>query len=94
MPLHLMNSYLHEKIRSSLAGDRHTATSALHLLDITYGAEAETCVDYVKIMPSQPAKEPTDFWRYSWHVLTAPGRNVHIDATTAFFLRLCSTGKK
>jgi hypothetical protein len=49
-----MNSYLHEDIRSSLASDRHAATSALHLLDTTYGAETETCIDDVKIMPAQP----------------------------------------
>jgi len=37
-----------------LAGDNHTATSALYLLDIAYGAEAKTCVDDAKIMPPQP----------------------------------------
>ncbi len=33
-PLHLMNTYLHGRIRSSLAGDSHTATSALYFLNI------------------------------------------------------------
>jgi hypothetical protein len=33
-PLHLMNTYLHGQIRSSLAGDSHTATSALYFLNI------------------------------------------------------------
>ncbi len=60
MPLHLMHSYQHKEIRSNLAGDSHTATPALHLLDITYGAEAETRVDDVKIMPLQPTKELSD----------------------------------
>jgi len=59
-PLHLMNSYLHGQIRSSFAGDSHTATSALHLLDIAYGAEPESCVDDMKIMPPQPTKETTN----------------------------------
>jgi hypothetical protein len=54
-----MNSYLHEQIRSSFAGDSHTATSALHLIDIAYGAEPESGVDDTKIMPPQPAKETT-----------------------------------
>lgn len=72
MPLHLMNSYQHGEIRSSLAGDSHATTSALHLLDITYGAEAETCVDNAKIMPPQPTKDPTDARWYFLHALTAP----------------------
>ncbi len=54
-----MNSYLHGQIRSSLAGDSHTATPALYLLDIAYGAEPDSCVDDAKIMPPQPAKETT-----------------------------------
>ncbi len=41
-PLHLMNSYLHGQIRSSSAGDSHTATSALHFLDIAYRTEPES----------------------------------------------------
>ncbi len=59
-PLHLMNSYLHGQIRLSFAGDSHTATTALHLLDIAYGAEPESCVDDAKIMPPQPTKETTN----------------------------------
>ena len=59
-PLHLMNSYLHGQIRLSFAGDSDTASSALHLLDIAYGAEPESCVDDAKIMPPQPAKETTN----------------------------------
>ncbi len=59
-PLHLMNSYLQGQIRLGFAGDSHTATSALHLLDIAYGAEPESCVDDTKIMPPQPAKETTN----------------------------------
>ena len=66
-----MNSYLHGQIRSSLPGDSHTATSALYLLDIAGGAEPESCVDDVKIMPPQPTKETTDSSGYSWHGLTA-----------------------
>jgi hypothetical protein len=59
-PLYLVNSYLHGQIRLSFAGDSHTATSALNLLDIAYGAEPESCVDDAKIMPAQPAKETTN----------------------------------
>jgi len=59
-PLHLMNSYLHGQIRLSFAGDSHTATSAIHLLDIAYAAESESCVDDAKIMPPQPTKETTN----------------------------------
>jgi len=59
-PLHLLNGYLDGQIRLSFAGDSHTATSALHLLDIAYGAEPESCVDDAKIMPPQPAKETTN----------------------------------
>ncbi len=60
MPLHLINGYLHEEIRSSWTGDNHTAASALHPLDIAYGAEPERCVDDAKIMPSNPTKETAD----------------------------------
>jgi hypothetical protein len=71
MPLHLMTSYLHEEFQSSLAGDSHTATSALHFFDITYGAEPERCVDDTKIMPPEPTEETTEFRWYLWHGLTA-----------------------
>ncbi len=55
-----MNNYLHGQIRLSFAGNSHTATTALHLLDIAYGAEPESCVDDAKIMPPQPTKETTN----------------------------------
>ena len=58
--LYLMNSDLYEQIRLSFAGDGHTATSALYLLDIAYGTEPESCVDDAKIMPPQPTKETTN----------------------------------
>ncbi len=70
-PLHLMNSYLHGQIRLSFAGDSHTATSALYLLDIAYGAETESCVDDAKIMPPQPTKETTNSRLYFLHGLTS-----------------------
>ena len=88
-----MHSDPYEENRSSLAGDSHTATSALHILDITYGAEAERCVDDVKIMPPQPTKEPTDSRRYSWHVLTGPDTTYTLTRPRHTFLRLCSIGK-
>jgi hypothetical protein len=70
-PLHLMNNYLHGQIRLSFAGDSHPATSALQLLDITYGTEPESCVDDAKIMPPQPTKETTNCRLYSRHGLTS-----------------------
>jgi hypothetical protein len=73
-PLHLMNSYLHGQIRLSFAGDSHTATSALHLLDIANGAEPESCVDDAKIMPPQPTKETTNCRLYSRHGLTSASK--------------------
>ncbi len=73
-PLHLMNNYLHGQIRLSFAGDSHIATSALHLLDIAYGTEPESCVDDAKIMPPEPAKETTNSTYYSWHGLTSAGK--------------------
>jgi hypothetical protein len=72
-PLRLVNGYLHRYIRSSLAGNSHTATSALDFLDIANGAKPERCVDDAKIMPSQPTKETTESRWYSWHSLTARG---------------------
>ncbi len=55
-----MIGYLHGKIWSSLAGNSYTATSALDLLDITYGAKPEGGVDEAKIMPTQPTEEKTE----------------------------------
>jgi hypothetical protein len=70
-PLHLANSYLHGLIRSSLTGDSHTAMSALYFLDIAYGAESESRVNDVKIMPPKPTKQTPDSKWYFWHDLTA-----------------------
>ncbi len=77
-PLHLMNSYLHGQIPLSIAGDSDTATSALYLLNIAYGAEPESCVDDAKIMLPQPTKETTNSRLYSWHGLTS-ARKVSLD---------------
>ncbi len=85
MPLHLTNSDLHAVIRSSLAGDSHTAVSALHFLDIAYSAEAKTCVDDTKIVPPQPTKEPCDSWWYFRHGLTALDTMYALLRTTVLF---------
>ena len=58
--MRLMIGYRARKICSSLARNSHTATSALDLLDITYGAKPECGVDEAKIMPTQPTEEKTE----------------------------------
>jgi len=45
--------------------------SALYLLDIAYGAEPESRVNDVKIMPAEPTKQTPDSKWYFWHDLTA-----------------------
>jgi hypothetical protein len=45
--------------------------SALYLLDIAYGAEPESRVNDVKIMPAKPTKQTPDSKWYFWHILTA-----------------------
>jgi hypothetical protein len=45
--------------------------SALYLLDIAYGAEPESRVNDVKIMPANPTKQSPDSKWYFWHDLTA-----------------------
>ena len=45
--------------------------SALHLLDIAYGAESERRVNDVKIMPAKPTEQTPDTQWYIWHDLTA-----------------------
>ncbi len=69
--MHLANSYLHGLIRSNLTGDSHTAMSALYLLDIAYGAERESRVNDMKIMPAKPTKQTPDSKWYFWHDLIA-----------------------
>jgi hypothetical protein len=69
--LHLANIYLHGLIRASLTGDSHTAMTAPHLLEIAYGAEPESRINDVKIMPAKPTKQTPDYRWYFGHDLTA-----------------------